>query len=268
MNLSEQKIVVVCDFSERMKEVIVHGVQMASILKKELCLTAILKNEVQKTEIQEKLNLATHAIRQNVPEMKVSSLIIRKSLRDNIEKLISEYDAVLIVLHQTDVKSGLKAFRESSIAFLFVNGDLPEFLSYKNVIVPVDYRKASKEAALWASFLGRFNKSLVHIVYAHEKDKDQAEQIVKNLNFFKKFLSSLHVVHHLIAGKSSSWGICNETITNVHQMKGDVMVFAGSTYISLLDLLIGLPEGKIIRKAGNLPIIIINPRKEVCMMCD
>jgi len=267
-NISEQKIVVVCDFSERMKAVIVHGVQMAGILKKELCLTAIWKKMDQKASIQEKLNHATMTIKQNLPDMKVSSLLLMNSLHENIEKLIMEYDAVLVILHQADIKFALKAFRISSVAFLFVNNDYSEFLNYKNVLVPVDYRKASKEAALWASFLGRFNRSVVQVVYAHEKNKDQSEEIMKNLNFFKKFLSSLKVSHHLIAGKSSSWGICNETIANAHKWKGDVMVFTGSTYISLIDLLIGLPERKIIRKAGNLPIIMINPRKEICMLCD
>lgn len=267
-NIAEQKIVVVCDFSERMKEVIVHGIRLAGILNKELCLTTIWKNKDQKSQIQEKLNSVTRTIRQNVPEMKISNLLIKNSLRGHIEKLTWDYDAVLVVLHQADIKSGLKAFRESSIAFLFVNGDSPEFLNYKNVLVPMDFRKASKETALWASYLGRFNRSQVHIVYAHETDKDQARQLMNNLNFFKKFLSSLHVAHELIAGKSSSWGICSETIANAHLWKGDVMVIAGSTYISLIDLLIGLPEGKIIRKAGNLPILLINPRKEICVLCD
>ncbi len=267
-NISEQKIVVICDFSERMKEVIVHGVKMASILKKELCLTAIWKNKDQKSRIQEKLNSATKVIRQNIPEMKVSSLIIRNSLREHIDKLTWDYDAVLIVLHQADIRSGLKAFRESSIAFLFVNGDSPDYLSYKNVLIPLDYRKASKETALWASYLGRFNHSQVHVIYAHETNKDQAEQLMKSLNSIKRLFVSLNVAYQFVGGKSSSWGICNETIANARQWNGDVMIIAGSTYISMIDLLIGLPERKIIRKAGNLPILMINPRKEICVLCN
>lgn len=267
-NISAQKIVVVCDFSERMKAVILHGVRLADILKKELCLIAIWKSKNQQIYFQEKLKNTTRTIKQNVPEMQVSSLLLRNSLRDNIEKLTWDYDAILVVLHQADIKSGLKAFRESSIAFLFVNGDSPDFLGYKSVLVPIDFRKASKETALWASFLGRFNRSIIHLVYAHETDKHLAANLNKNLNFIQKFLTNLHVDYQSIAGKSSSWGICKETIANVRPLKGDVMVFAGSTYISLIDLLIGLPERKIIRKAGDLPILIINPRKEICVMCD
>lgn len=267
-NISEQKIVVICDFSERMKEVILHGLRVAHILNKELCLTAVWKTKEQKAQLLEKLIKATQAIKENVPEMRVSSLLIQNSLRQNMDKLTWDYDAVLIVLHQGDIKHGLKAFRESSIAFLFVNGDSPEFLEYKNVLVPLDYRKASKETALWASFFGRFNKSIVRVIYAKETDKEQEVNLMKNLNFIKKFLSNLGVSHQLIAGKSSSWGICKETLDKAWKLKGDVMVFSGSAYISIVDLLIGLPEKRIIQKAGNLPVLIINPRKEICVMCD
>jgi hypothetical protein len=267
-NISEQKIVVICDFSERMKEVIVHGVRLAGILNKEVCLTAIWKSKEQKAQIHEKLISATQAIKQHAPEMRVSSLLIKNSLLDNLGKLTWEYDAVLIVLHQSAIKSGLKAFRESSIAFLFVKGDSADFLNYKNVLVPLDCRKASKETALWASFFGRFNHSQVQVIYACESDKEQAGILMKNLNFFKKFLSNLNVAHQVIAGKASSWGICSETLANAPALKGDVMVFSGSAYISILDLMIGLPEKRIIRKAGDLPILMINPRKEICVMCD
>lgn len=265
---TEQKIVVICDFSSRMRESIVHGIRMAQVLNKELCLTASWYRKEQKAGLQEKLIKATESVRQRFPELRISSLLIKNSLNDNIDKLVWEYDAVLVILHKEMLKPALKALRESSIAFLFVQGDSSDFLTYKNVLVPLDYRKASKDAALWASFLGRFNRSLIHMVYARETDKEQASLIQKNLNFFKKFLSNLNVSHHSVAGTTSSWGICNETVTRAHELKGDVMVMAGSASISLLDLLIGLPEKKIIRKAGDLPVLIINPRKEICMMCD
>jgi hypothetical protein len=71
-----------------------------------------------------------------------------------------------------------------------------------------------------------------------------------------------------VAGKSSSWGICKETLNRSAEWKGDLMIFSGSSSITLLDLLIGLPEKRIVLRAGNLPIMLINPRKDICMMCD
>ncbi len=268
MTHSEQKIIVICDFSERMKEVIIHGARMADMLKKELCLTAIWKDKSQKSEIQDKIVQTTRNLKSNLPDLPISWLLLQKSLRDNMQKLVDEYNGVLVVLHQTDIHWVLKAFQQSSIAFLFVNGELPRFLSYKNVLVPVDYRKASKETSLWASYLGRFNRSQVQLIYAHETNNEDAGRLMKNLEFFKKFLSSLNVRHQQIAGKASSWGICNETLDRAEEWMGDLMIFSGSSSITLLDLMIGLPEKRIVKKAGHLPILLINPRKDICMMCD
>jgi hypothetical protein len=267
-NISDQKVVVICDFTDTMKDVIVHGIRIADILKKELCLLAFWKDKNQKSQMQEKLILTTRKLKSNLPNQLISSLLLQSSLRDNMAKLVDNYNAILVVLHQSNTKTGLKAFRESTIAFLFVNGSLPEFLTYKNVLVPVDCRKSSKEASLWPSYLGRFNQSMVHLLCANDTEPDQVKMLKNNMSFIQKFFMNLNVRHRFIAGKSTSWGIFNETLTNASGMNADVMTFAGSTYITFLDLLIGLPEEKIIRKAGNLPILIINPRKDMCILCD
>lgn len=268
MTHAEQKIIVICDFSERMKEVIIHGARMADILRKELCLTAIWTNIGQKAELHDKITQTTRSLKSNLPQLSISWLLLQKSLRDNMQKLVDEYNAVLVVLHHDDINWVMKAFQQSSVAFLFVSGEVPRFLSYKNVLVPVDYRKASKETSLWASYLGRFNRAQVQLIYAHETNNEDAGRLMKNLEFFKKFLSSLNVRHHEIAGKASSWGICNETLARSDEWLGDLMIFSGSSSITLLDLMIGLPEKRIVKKAGNLPVMLINPRKDICMMCD
>ena len=265
---SEQKIVVICDFSERMIDVIAHGARMAEILNKELCLVALWKDKKQKSRVHEKISATTRTLKSNLPNQTISCLLLQGTLQENMGKLAESYHAILIILHQADIKAGLKAFRESTIAFLFVNGKSPEFLTYKNVLVPVDFRKASKEATLWASYLGRFNRSLVHLVYAHETNSDQAAAIMQNLSFMQKLLSNLKVSFEFSEGKSGSWGIFGETLREAATWKGDVMIFAGSTYISLIDRMIGLPEEKIVKRAGLLPILIINPLREVCVLCD
>jgi hypothetical protein len=266
--VSDQKIIVLCDFSEQMNEVIVHGARMADMLRKELCLFGLWKNKLQKTQVQEKLVDLSRNLKKRLPELQISNLVLKNSLSDNIDKLVNEYNAVLLVLHQSSVGFTLKAFRESSIAFLYVSGNSPEYLQYKNVLVPVDYRKASKETSLWASYFGRFNKALIQVIYARETNKEDEARLIRNVGFFEKFLNSLHVRHQLVAGKSSSWGICKETLNRSAEWKGDLMIFSGSSSITLLDLLIGLPEKRIVLRAGNLPIMLINPRKDICMMCD
>lgn len=267
-NSAGQKIIVICDFSDRMKEVVVHGARMADVLRKELCITAIWKNNEQKKLFQEKLIQTSQRLKSTLPSLEVSWLLLQQSLHGNMQKLVDEYEAVLVVLHHADASWAMKAFRQSSIAFLFVNGEMPRFLSYKNVLVPIDFRKASKETSLWASYFGRFNRSQVQLIYAHETEREQAAKLTRNLQFFQKFLSSLHVRFHVVEGRSTSWGICDEALNRANELEGDLMIFSGSSAISLLDLLIGLPEKKIIKRAGFMSVLMINPRKDICVLCD
>jgi len=267
-NSSTQKIIVLCDFSERMPEVIVHGVRMADVLKKELCLTAFWKKPDERPSLQEKLFETSKRLKSTFPMLSISWLLLQKSMADNMQKLVDEFEAVLFVLHQTDIKWSMRAFRESSVAFLYVNGEVPRFLSYKNVLLPVDFRKASKDTSLWASYFGRFNKAQVSLLYAHETGREQAAKLTRNLNFFRKFLSSLNVGHRVDAGKTSSWGIYEEAVARADEFQGDVLIISGSSNITLIDLIIGLPEKKLLRKAGNLPVLMINPKKDICVLCD
>jgi hypothetical protein len=48
----------------------------------------------------------------------------------------------------------------------------------------------------------------------------------------------------------------------------DLLILLGSSVITPLDWLIGLPERKIIRNAGNLPVLLVNPRRDNYILCD
>ncbi len=264
----QQKIIAICDFSERMPEVIVHAVRMADVLKKELCLTSFWKKKEERPQLQEKLFETSKKLKSTFPMLNISWLLLEKSLKDNIQKLIDEFEAVLCVLHQNDVKWVLPAFQQSSIAFLFVNGEVPRFLNYKSVLVPVDFRKASKDTSLWASYLGRFNKAQISLLYAHETEPERTEKLTRNVNFFRKFLSSLNISYRNEAGKSTSWGIYEEAIMRKDEYQSDILIISGSSNITLLDHILGLPEKKLLKKAGNLPVLMINPKKDICVLCD
>lgn len=265
---SDQKIAVICDFTDRMSEVIVHGARLASILNKELCLVSFWKTQKQRAEVHGKMSALTKSLAPNLHGLDVSSLLLEKTLSANIQKLAGVYNAILIVDHQANIAPALKAFRESTIGFLFVNGKSPDFLGYRNVLLPVDFRNASKETAIWASYLGRFNHSTVHINFAHDSNKFESAAVRSNVESMQRLFRNLKVACDTTEGKSGSWGICGETLNNAASWNGDVLIFAGSTYISMLDRMIGLPEQKIVRRAGNLPVLIINPTREGCVLCD
>jgi hypothetical protein len=268
-NISEQKVTVLCDFSPAMNGTILHGIFIAGFLKKELCLLSLIgKKNDNKTELHDRLEETARTIKSKARQMTVSTLVLKGALEQNAERLTDQYDSVLLILDKEQLSEKLKALQESTIPFLFVEGKATDFIGYKQVTLPVDYRKEMKETSLWASYFGRFNKAEVVVYIAFEHRAENGKKIKANLFFIRKFLKKLQVLHTVREGHSNSWKIQSEAMQNAQDGNGDVLVILGSKHITPIDLLIGLPEKKIIRKAGRLPVLCINPSKDMHILCD
>lgn len=268
-NISEQKVTVLCDFSDSMNGAILHGIYIAAFLEKELCLFALADEKNQeKTEVHERLVEIAKTIKAKAKKLIVSTLVLKGTLDKNAERLTDKYDSVLLVLNREKLKAKIKALQESTIPYLFVEGKTTDLISYKKVMLPIDFRKEMKETSLWASYFGRFNHALVQVIGANEKNQENHSKIKKNLIFIRKFLKDLKVYFKIEEGRTNSWKIQSEALMKSQTEGGDVLIILGSKNITPLDLLIGLPEKKIIKRAGNIPVLCINPSKDLNILCD
>jgi hypothetical protein len=179
-----------------------------------------------------------------------------------------QYDGILLVLTSEKVKSKLPALQRSQIPFLFVKGSISNYLEYKHVALPVDFRKVMKDTSLWASYFGRFNHSAISVLSASEKDKEGAHGIKKNLKFIEKLLYKLHLDVNFKTTEKGSFGLPFEALDQCKKNGQDLLIIPSSKNISLIDLIVGLPETKIIKKAGQIPVLCINPKRDMYILCD
>ena len=169
-NISEQKVSVLCDFSASMNGVILHGIFIAGFLGKELCLLSLTdKKNTNKSEIADRLGELAQTIKSQAKQMVVSTLVLKGCLARNVERLADKYDSVILIMNKEQLSLKIKALQESNIPCLFVDGKTTDLISYKKVMLPVDFRKEMKETSLWASYLGRFNKAVVKVLAANEQ---------------------------------------------------------------------------------------------------
>ncbi len=268
-NLSEQKIIVHCDFSESMKTSLLHGLQIARIFKKELCLFHPLGfGDKSKKETQIKLGQIIRKIKEENVEIPISSLTLKGDLRDTIDRVAEQYDGIMVILSPDPLEKKLEALQESQIPFLFVRGTNIESLKYSKVLLPVDYRKAMKNTALWASYFGRFNGASAEILYAKEKNKENSDIICKNLKFIDELLGKVNMKKNLYEAGTGSFGLPFEALAKCRQENANLLIIPASRNISLLDLAFGLPESRILKKSGSLPVLCINPNRDMYILCD
>lgn len=266
--ISEQKVVVLCDFSGAMNGTILHGICLAAFLKKELCLLSFVVPGENKLAMHDRLRERARLVKQETGGMEVSTLVLKGVLEYNAKRLVDKYDAIILVLNKQKLPGKLRALQESPIPYLFVAGTDQDLRSYKKVLLPVDLRKKMKETSLWASYLGRFNQSIVHILGAGKTQAENLQAVKKNLLFIHKFLSDLNVPNIVEEGKSGIWRVQFEALRKAKNGQCDVLIILGSKNISPLDLLVGLPEKKIIKRSGEIPVICVNPTKDMNVLCD
>ena len=265
----EQKIIVLTSLSEDDRHLILYGSILALQFKKELCLAFLLnrKNRNNKSNIKIQLNAHLQPLKEKNPSLKTSVLLLEESRVNLPELLADDYEAILLVARAKDYKQYSSAVTRSPIPFLFTNM-AASFSGIKKIIMPLDLRKENSDALLWGSWFGRFCNSVITLVAANDKDGDSKRQVHQNVMLSKKLFEKTGVLFKIIKGTRSSLFNSFEATDFAMNEDADLLIILGSSTITPLDWLIGLPERKIIKKAGKMSVLLVNPRRDNYILCD
>ncbi len=265
-----QKIVVFLSLENTDKNLIINGIRIATIFKKELCLcfNTGKKNTEEAEHAKQKLADYVVPIKNELPELQVSTLVTTDKLKYLPEKLADDYEAIILIAASGKYPDYAKAVEESPVPFLYVNEHSEHYSEFKKVVLPVDLRKENSESIVWTSYFGRFNEAALVVVAASQKNKDDQKQVKYNAALAKKLFQKFEIEHKIYKGAKSSFQNAFEALEMALASDCDLFVVLGSSVITSLDRLIGLPEKKILKRAGNLPVLLINPRKDNYILCD
>lgn len=268
--MKEQKIVVLLSLTPSDKILILNGLKIASLFHKELCLLYNFPQKEKKNYEKFKNQLTQYSLplRNEIPGLKVSNLLLSERLTVLPERLSDDFEAIFMVAPSSQFSKYTKAVSESPIPFLFVDETRETVPDYKNLVLPIDLRKENSDSALWSSYFGRFNGAEIVVVAANDKDKNNQTQVAKNVVLSKKLFNKFNIPHKIFKGQKSSLQNAYEALELAHSANADFLTILSSSTITPLDLLVGLPERKIIKKAGTLPVMVINPRKDNYILCD
>lgn len=265
----EQKIVVFTELHPSDEKLISHGIKIASVFNKELCLVyrGKKREKNQNKAILRKLQNYAAPSQYKHPELKVSCLLFYESWSKLPDILAIDYEAIVLIANAENFKSYSRALSESPVPFLFVR-PYSEIKEYNHLVQPIDMRTETGDSSLWCSYFGRFNKAEIVVVAARDKAKSDKRQLTKNIKITARLYKKFAIKHSIYKGAKSSFGISSEAIEFALASDCNLFVMLGSSSITLLDLLVGLPERKVIKRAGNLPVMVINPRRDNYILCD
>lgn len=264
----EQKVVVLTENSPSDHNLILHGLKLAAIFGKELCFASLLPDGGDPEPFEQSNSNYMKVVRDRIPALRLSSVLLAGNPENYMDELADDYEAILVVTRISRYKALSKILRESPIPMLFIDENQTEIGDYKQVVLPIDVRKESKDAILWSSYFARFNQSTVRVVSAADKAKENALSVAGNLLSLKNLFGKFNLRADYIKGEKGSLQIQFEALDVARHSNSDLLIILGSSYISVFDWLLGLPEKKILNRANGLPVLVINPRKDMYILCD
>ena len=186
---------------------------------------------------------------------------------DNAEKL-AEFtelqDAALVIFELTknaDIQRYLNVCRGLRVPYLFVRTDAKFCL--EQISLPVSFLIEDKEKAPFASAFGRFLKSKI-LIYS---PKDYGSKARQNINQMKTLFNSFSLDYEEKQGKKDSFGIEREAAQNAENDNCGMVIISASREYGLDDIIFGSKEKKILQKT-QIPILLINPRADLYVLCD
>lgn len=166
-------------------------------------------------------------------------------------------------------KNVLKNFSECKTAFLLAQEPLKDTDMLQNIAFSIDFKKESKDKFLWASYFSRFNNSFLHSFSPKYEDEFLRAKWFDNTKFLDKMFASLNVKYekHSISKQQSQY--LDIDVLQYASTKGiGLLVSTTTKERDVMEYFIGVQEDKTIINEYKIPILYLNPREDLYVLCD
>ncbi len=285
-------IAYITDF-EKTETVLSYSLWLASLLQKGLILTHICDprysslspDEAEKKlkDLQQELSSAgtptsPWASNSLVPAgINISYAALKGDSRQIITALPTLLSAVAIVAqvvpharrrNAMSRRALLRNFAECKTAFLVAQKPLTDAKALTDIAMAIDFKKESKDKIIWSSYFPRFGNLNMHVLYYDYKDQFLHSKWYANMTQLHKLYSGLNISFkpHIIKSKSTFLDI--NALRYAAENHYGMLISVTTKEKDGLEFFIGVQEKRTIVNREGLPILFLNPREDLYVLCD
>lgn len=265
--MSEKIILVPTDFTSVGTCAADHASTTADIIGADVVLLHIVGKKEDLDDAKEKL--ATEAERLvGKGEFDVKTVARVGSIFDDISDVASEMGAELIFMGTHGMKGmqfitgshAMKIITSSSVPFIVLQEKGPAHNDgYKNIVVPLDLTRETKQKLNIVSNMARYFGSKIHLITPNESDEFLKNQLTRNLQFAKKYLAERSVNFEAKVGETKGGGFVKELINYASDNNIDLITIMNLQENSLMGMIGGNYEQQIITNEAQIPVMCVNP---------
>ncbi len=162
-------------------------------------------------------------------------------------------------------KTLLREFQGCKIAYLCIPSHHSTPITQHSALT-LTHQREGKEKLVWASYLARFLGSRITIAHPDYRDAGLRQRWLNNMRFADKMFSPLNIAYSTRPlGRST-----HEDLAAAHELTPDLLVAmtTDSREQDILDHFLPRPELRLLRQFPSLPVLFLNPRDDLYILCD
>jgi nucleotide-binding universal stress UspA family protein len=265
MEHEKNLIMVTWDFTEKSMYALEHAVQMSSMLHGEISVVHIVKKDTEIHDAEKKM--AEEVKRKFTDPSLVFNFVVRTgNIFHTIGEIATESNALLVIMGTHGIVGmqkflgswALKVIASSKAPFIVVQ-EPPKSEKLNNIILPINYKKETKECVAWTHFFSKKFGTRFHLFRARYTDSNFRRGLDSNLFFITKYFTS-KAIHYESQQSVGETDFGKETIQYAKKVDADAIMLITTRDIGFADYVLGPQEQYIIANSERIPVICINPR--------
>ncbi len=265
MEQEKKLILVTWDFTEKSEFALEHAINIANALSYEIGLIHIVKKESDISGIEKDLEKIMETKFSHISP-KPKFFMREGSIFHTISDVASDINARMVIMGTHGIKGmqkllgswALKVIASSKVPFIVVQAP-PIGKTYKNIIIPVNYRREHKESINWVYFFSKAFHSHFHVFTAKHTDPNFVKGLESNIIFINKYFKSKGIAFDTYAAPGED-DFAKEVIDFSKEKDADAILLMTTKDIGFADYVLGASEQYIIANSEKIPVIAINPR--------
>ena len=254
-----------------------YAVQLARILGKGLILLYISDPSARSLSTSE-AEVKLKELNESLPEDLFHSYAALSGAREKVLNAVGELlNAVLLVSdcnpEEKDKHSPLypqtqlDSLASSRVAYLLCPPESKPS-NYDKVVLTLNNASESKEKTLWASYFGRFANSQIVLYYRRYKDEYHQKQLNLNIAFARKIFEQFKIPLITLHSENTKTQLDIQASDYAKDNNCSLVICQTTENKSFADRLLGLDEVRVLKNMKKTPVLFLNPRNDLFILCE
>lgn len=265
----KKEILVPTDFTKVADCAMNHAMAMAEMMSAEVHILHIVSKQSELEEARLKVGMEVERAKRWSDRVKVRALVRVGSVYEEIGNTASEIGAELIIMGTHGMR-GMQFITGSRALRVITNGQVPFIVvqernirenGYRNIVVPMDLQKETRQKVALVAEIAHYFNSKVHVITPHETDEFLRKQLENNIRFAKQYFGERSIELEATIAEVDSSKFVDAVIRHARQVDADLITIMNLARGNIFGVL-GVPyEQEIITNEAMVPVMLLNPRE-------